>query len=311
MLKGKFLSSVRDNPVINKDIMFRYLSALIIAAGAFFLFQTESHDRYAFPICIFALMWAPFWITAELRTTTHELRTKKFLIFYSIFCILFFYNIHNAMIQNYPKNGIPLLNVLNIRGLTIAASYAQIGIFLAFLYVIRKQITTLFIATCGGLFILLILLGNRALITGKPVPITAFTPITSTTGYGRRMANMPANASFGFSKWGFLSVQYAYYRKGLGSHAPSREVFDINKKFKTLTTDYGVDTNGGPQGSVQFMVYGDGKLLFASEVIKRFEFPRHAEIDVTGVKTLELIIGDGGNGNTDDHADWLNTFLIP
>lgn len=122
---------------------------------------------------------------------------------------------------------------------------------------------------------------------------------------------MPVNASFGINKWGFMSVQYAYYKYGIGTHAPSREVFDINGNFRTLSTDMGVDTNGGPQGSVIFSVYGDGKQLYQSELIKRFEFPRHAEIDIRGVKTLELSISDGGNGNFDDHADWLNTFLIP
>ena len=73
----------------------------------------------------------------------------------------------------------------------------------------------------------------------------------------------------------------------------------------------GIDTDAGPQGSVQFEVYGDGKLLYASDIVRRYEFPRHADINVTGVKKLELIVTDGGNGITDDHADWLNTYLIP
>jgi Gpi18-like mannosyltransferase len=290
--------------VEQKTLFFRYFSSLIIVAAAFFLFQTESHDRYAFPICVFLLLWVPFWMKTE-----RDL--KLFTIHYSLFTILFFYNIHNAMIQNYPKNGIPILNFLNVIPLTLAASWLQIGLFFGFLYVLRKHITIPLFILWVSVFFILILAGNRALITGKPVPITSITPITSTTGYGQRMVNMPVNASFGFSKWGFLSVQYAYYKHGLGTHAPSREVFDINGNFKTLSTDFGVDTNGGPQGSVQFLVYGDGKLLFASELIKRYEFPRHAEVPIAGVKSLELIVSDGDNGKNDDHADWLNTYLIP
>ena len=319
MLKGRFL---RPNNIPiqqyntrtieqSHTIIFRYLNSLIIVAAAFFLFQTESHDRYAFPITVFLLLWAPFWIQIELRVTGYGLRVKQFLILYSVFCILFFYNIHNALIQNYPKNGIPILNILNIPALTIAASVAQIGLFGMFLYILRKHITVLLFSIWIGVFILLIVAGNSPLIFGKPVAITKLTPVTSTTGYGRRMVNMPVNASFGFPKWGFLSVQYAFYQKGLGTHAPSREVFDINRNFKTLSTDYGIDTNGGPQGSVQFMVYGDGKLLFASEMVKRYELPRHADVAIAGVKTLELIVSDGGNGNFDDHADWLNTYLLP
>lgn len=322
MLKGKFLppntpkkqSTELDEQslaIVQKDLIFRYMSALIIVCAGFFLFQTQSHDRYAFPIAVFMLLWAPFWISIDLKAKIQELRTYKFLVIYMLFTVLFFYNIHNAMIANYPKNGIPLLGILNIPPLTIAASYAQIGLFLYFLYIIRAYITTQIFLVSTGVWILLIIMVNKSLILGKPMPITDLTPITSITGYGRRQENMPVNASFGIKNWGFLSVQYAYYKHGIGTHAPSREVYDINRQFRTLSTDMGVDTNGGPQGSVIFSVYGDGKQLYQSELIKRYEFPRHATIDITGVKTLELSISDGGNGNIDDHANWLNTYLIP
>lgn len=82
---------------------------------------------------------------------------------------------------------------------------------------------------------LLIVTTNASLILGKPIPITKLTPITSMTGYGRRQTNMPVNAGFDIKNWGFLSVQYAYYKHGLGTHAPSREVFDINGNFSTLS----------------------------------------------------------------------------
>lgn len=313
MLKGKFLApnAEQGNSIIDKELIFRYLSSLIIVCAGFFLLQTESHDRYAFPIAIFALLWGPFWISIEGTHKDVESRLTRFLVPYSIFSIIFFYNIHNAMIANYPKNGIPFLSFLNIPPLTLIASVLQIGLFLFFLYGIRKYITTWIFAACTGVFVILLVAVNTSLILGKPIPITALTPVISTTGYGRRQVNMPVNASFGFKNWGFMSVQYAYYKHGLGTHAPSREVFDINRQFRTLSTDFGIDTNGGPQGSVIFSVYGDGKLLYQSDLIKRFEFPRHTEVDITGIKTLELNVGDGGNGNYDDHADWLNTYLIP
>jgi Gpi18-like mannosyltransferase len=307
MLKGKLTDA--------RDLTFRYLSGLIIAASAFFLFQTESHDRYAFPICVFLLVWAPFFFSiVDGKNLADIIKTKifkYFLLSYATFCVIFFYNIHNALLQNYPNNGIPLLSGLNIPILTITASFTQIGLFFAFLFVLRRHITPVLFAVWIGVFVVLLTVSNSALILKKPVYITKLTPVTSTAGYGQRMVNMPVDAYFGFPKWGFLSVQYAFYRHGLGTHAPSREVFDINKQFRTLSTDMGIDTDAGAQGSVQFVVYGDGKLLFSSPIKKRYDFPSHADIDVTGVKTLELIINDAGNGNFDDHADWLNTQLIP
>ena len=41
----------------------------------------------------------------------------------------------------------------------------------------------------------------------------------------------------------------------------------------------------------------------------RFDFPQHAEINVKGVKHLELTITDAGDGINNDHADWLNPVL--
>jgi len=336
MLKGRFLSFVipakepessqvsapkwmpgqarhdnTDDPVVSRELIFRFISALIIACAGFFLFQTESHDRYAFPISIFFLLWAPFLATTITDTAKFTRIIKSLFFHYLFFTVIYFYNMHNAMLDNYPNNGVPFLTFLNVPSLTIVASYLQIGMFFYFLYHMRRYITVPLFTITAGIFIGLLVVGNKPLILKQPVYITKLTPVLSTTGYGQHQKNMPVNAWFGINKWGFLSVQYAFYRYGIGTHAPSREVFDINRRFSTLNTDFGIDTNGGPQGSVVFSVYGDGKLLFASPLKKRFEFPGHVELDIRGIKTLELNIGDGGNGNFDDHADWLNTYLIP
>jgi hypothetical protein len=298
---------------VSVDIIFRFFTALIIVCAGFFLFQTESHDRYAFPISVFLLLWAPFYWNYEVRSMNYgkNNRMNTFLIIYSVFSILYFYNLHNALIVNYPKNGIVWLNSLNIPVLTIAASVINIAMFVFFLYISRYIITPGLLLVWIGTFVILIVNANRVLIFKKPVPITKMAPIIRSSGYGQTMTNMPVNASFGFPKWGFLSVQYAFYRQGLGTHAPSQDVFDINRQFRTLTTDIGIDTEAGPQGSVRFIVIGDGKNLYSSDIVKRYELPRHVEIDVRGVKTLELVTDDAGNGNFDDHADWLNTMLIP
>lgn len=122
---------------------------------------------------------------------------------------------------------------------------------------------------------------------------------------------MPVNAGFGIPKWSPLSDQYAFYRTGIGTHANSRMDFDIGKHFRTFSTDYGIDTEAGEKGTAMFEVYGDGKKLFASSKIGRFDLPRHAQVDVTGVKILGLVTTDAGDGNTDDHTDWLNPLLFP
>lgn len=289
--------------ILRQRTLKGFLESLILVNASFFLFQTQSHDRYAFPLSVFLLLWFPFT----------KIPLKLFTIFYSLFTLIYFFNLHNALIVNYPKNGIALLNTLNTPFFTITASFILTALFFVFLfYLIRSSRFTIYyllftvLLFVTGLFYL-----NKPLISKKPVSLTKITPISATAGYGSRQVNMPANAAFGFDKWGYLSVQYAFYKHGIGTHAPAKEVYDINKKFKKLTFDYGVDTNAGTQASVMFEVWGDGKKLFASDIIKRFDLPRHAEVDVTSVNTLELIVTDGGDGKTDDHADWLNPILIP
>jgi hypothetical protein len=147
------------------------------------------------------------------------------------------------------------------------------------------------------------------------VYVENLTPTEYKQDYGGREIDMPTNASLGIKNWSALSVQYAFYRHGIGTHANSYQIFDIGGLFKKFSFDYGVDTEAGPKGSVTFEVWGlpaqagDWKKLFASQKIGRFDLPRHADISVTGLHLLKLVVTDAGDGITDDHADWLNPKL--
>jgi Gpi18-like mannosyltransferase len=285
----------RESPV------YRFLTALVIANASFFLFQTESHDRYAFPLIVFLLLWGVFWIKR------HSFRI--FSVFYSLFSIFYFYNLHTALVYNYPKNGFPILTSLIQPNLTIGVSFCFIGLFFWFLFTIRRDVSFWTFLVPVALVALALTAKNLPLVTHKPVSLTAMTPVSAAQDYGSREINMPVNASFGFDKWGSLSVQYAFYRHGIGTHANSTQIYDVGRHFTRFSFDYGVDTEAGPQGTVTFEVYGDDKKLFASEKIGRYELPRHADVNITGVRMLKLVVTDAGNGITDDHADWLNPKL--
>ena len=56
----------------------------------------------------------------------------------------------------------------------------------------------------------------------------------------------------------------------------------------------------GHPGSVVFVVRGDDKELFRSPLVKD-RVLRKLDVDVRGVKLLELSVEDGGDGN---HGDW-------
>ncbi|OGG29490.1 hypothetical protein A2971_02245 [Candidatus Gottesmanbacteria bacterium RIFCSPLOWO2_01_FULL_46_21] len=292
---GSRLSGRNDNTIK------AFFESLIIVNAAFFLFQTQSHDRYAFPLTVFLLLLAPFYIK----------QIKILSVFYLLYTVFYSYNLHTALVMNYPNNGIPGLSTLRHPFFTIATSIALLGLFIVFLVSIARNTKRIVIAVAVAMPITILFLGNLPLILKKPVSLTRLSPYINVQGYGQLTKNMPVNAFLGWREWHFLSVQYTFYRKGIGTHSHSRIDVDIGKKFKKFTTDVGIDTEAGPSGSAVFEIYGDNRLLYSSGLVKRFEFPRHADIDVSDVKFMTLITTDGGDGIMDDHTDWLNPTLWP
>lgn len=279
----------------------RFLVSLVLVNGAFFLFQTQSHDRYAFPLSVFLLLLAPFF-SKQLRI---------FAVFYTLYTVFYFYNLHTALVFNYPDNGLPLLSSLTQTHVTIIVSFVQLGLFFAFTGFVARQSRAVVWAVPIAVFVLAMLTKNLPLVTKKPVSLTKLSPYISVQGYGQRQSNMPVNGFLGWREWRFLSVQYAFYRKGIGTHANSRIDFDLGKKFRRFTTDVGIDTEAGSAGSAVFEIYGDNHLLYSSGTIGRFDLPKHAEVDVTNVRFLTLVTTDARNGITDDHTNWLNPKLWP
>ena len=96
------------------------------------------------------------------------------------------------------------------------------------------------------------------------------------------------------------------YAQGLGVHAPSIVKVDLGGRCSAFEADVGVDDEVGDGGSVQFQVWGDGKKLFDSGVVRGTQGPVGAYADVSGVKTLTLKVLDGGDGVDNDHSDWAN-----
>ena len=309
LFSGAYLFAVLRQLTAKSEQIRFFLESFIVVNGAFFLFQTESHDRYAFPLTVMLLLWGVFFLKAN--------RMKLFTILYSLFSLFYFYNLHTALVFNYPANGLPGLSALTAPWLTISVSFIFTGAFLWFLLWLARDSYWSLIPPIA-LISLILITKNPPLLTKQPVYLNTLTPTEHKQDYGSRVINMPTNASGDFSKWGSLSVQYAFYRHGIGTHANSHQTYHLGALFKTFSFDYGVETRAGPRASVTFEVWGlpagkagDDTRLFASQKITKFEYPRHADVDVAGVSKLKLVVTDAGDGITDDHANWLNPKLIP
>ncbi|MFJ1698933.1 endo-alpha-N-acetylgalactosaminidase family protein [Streptomyces sp. NPDC088252] len=101
-----------------------------------------------------------------------------------------------------------------------------------------------------------------------------------------------------------LTIGGTVYTKGLGSHAPARIRYYLGGRCTSFTAQVGVDDVQTSRGSVQFGVTADGTEKVKSPVLKAADNAWPLTADVTGAKYVELVVGDGGDGNGNDHADW-------
>ncbi len=102
-----------------------------------------------------------------------------------------------------------------------------------------------------------------------------------------------------------LSVGGQSYARGIGTHAVSHFNILLDGKAWSFKAKCGVDDEATPQGSVVFQVWADGKQVAATPLIRRGAAAKEIDANLTGVKLLTLVVTDGGDGNDNDHADWL------
>jgi len=99
------------------------------------------------------------------------------------------------------------------------------------------------------------------------------------------------------------------FDQGMGTHANSTLRIGLAGKGERFTATVGVDDEIGKNGSVNFKVTGDGKVLWTSGVLKGGDAGKEVSVDLRGVKTLILSAEDGGDGINYDHADWAGATI--
>jgi alpha-galactosidase len=104
-----------------------------------------------------------------------------------------------------------------------------------------------------------------------------------------------------------ISLVSQTYATGIGVASPSLVRYYVGQQCSRFTATVGIDDavrNVGPEGGTStFQVVGDGKVLYDSGVVGRDD-PKQVDVDLTGVRVLDLVVGDGGDGGYNDRADW-------
>ncbi len=142
-----------------------------------------------------------------------------------------------------------------------------------------------------------------------PEPLTDRAWSAASNGWGPVEVDR-SNGEQAAGDGGPLTLNGVVYERGLGVHAPAQVVYDLEPGCTRFQADLGVDDEAGAGGSVVFQVQGGGSRVLYQSAVMRAETPtRHMDIDLGGVRKLKLIVADGGDGNSGDHADWADPRL--
>ncbi|MFF0427529.1 endo-alpha-N-acetylgalactosaminidase family protein [Streptomyces sp. NPDC004520] len=126
---------------------------------------------------------------------------------------------------------------------------------------------------------------------------------SATNGWGPVERDL-SNGETGTGDGSPLRIGGVAYTKGLGTHAPARVRYYLGGRCASFTAEVGVDDVQTTRGSVQFSVLADGAEKVKSPVLKAPDPAWSLTADVTGASYVDLVVGDGGDGNGNDHADW-------
>ena len=118
-----------------------------------------------------------------------------------------------------------------------------------------------------------------------------------------------SNGERGPDDGGPLVIGTSTFDHGIGAHALSRIVVELDGRCSLFLADVGLDEEVGDRGSVVFEVWGDGERLSGSGIVRGPQAAVPIAADLDGVSRMVLVVTPAGDGTADDHADWGNARL--
>ena len=108
-----------------------------------------------------------------------------------------------------------------------------------------------------------------------------------------------------------LRIGERTFARGLGMRAPNAITYRLDGRYMRFQAWVGVDADAAdkPEASVDFQVFGDGKILFDSGLMGANGGPKRIDVPIEGVQILGLAAVGAGKGSAWDHADWADPTL--
>ncbi len=137
-------------------------------------------------------------------------------------------------------------------------------------------------------------------VTAQTVWLDELDLSAATQGYGVPMSNKSNEGKT-------LTIAGETFKRGFGTHSVSSLMILLDGKAVSFSAKAGIDDEvKGHDSAVEFELYGDGQKLWSSGIMRIDDAARPCSVQLAGVKKLELLVSDGGNGNYWDHADWVD-----
>lgn len=98
------------------------------------------------------------------------------------------------------------------------------------------------------------------------------------------------------------------YEKGLGFHADSEIVYNLDGKYSRFYAVAGIDDEvGGNIGDAIFQVFADEKLIYEKNLVTGQSDV--VDVSVSGVEKLKLVTKQNGS-DSNDHTDWADAQVL-
>ena len=108
-----------------------------------------------------------------------------------------------------------------------------------------------------------------------------------------------------------LKIGGKSFEHGVGTHAASSMQIALGGQAERFEAAVGIDDEvADKKGTVVFRAEADGREVYNSGILRGGEVPKDVSIDLTGVKTLLLLVDAGGGTNEFDHADWADAKFV-
>jgi hypothetical protein len=147
-----------------------------------------------------------------------------------------------------------------------------------------------------------------------PTPTTApssarhvsdLVPVSQTNGWGP-VEKDRSNGEQGAGDGRTLVLDGTSFAKGLGVHSTSDVRYTVPTGCTRFDAVVGVDDEVVVDGSVTFSVQ-QGTTVLHDSGVRRFDSPNQSvSVPVVAGRELRLLVSDGGNGTSNDHADWAD-----